>query len=296
MTPSPMFSRNQAPVRYLFGLLAALVCGCGETGNPDPPTQTAPAQQGAGSSDSEFAGSNPTSTSRPSLPPGKVPRGPDQYKVEFQTTKGNFVVQVHREWSPNGADRFYELVESGFYDQVKFFRAVEGFMVQFGISGDPAANDAWRDHRILDDPVVKSNVAGTISFAKPGMPNSRTTQVFINYQNNSNLDGMGFSPFGVVVEGMDVVRAINKEYDEEPSRYQQQIQEQGNVFLEQGWPRLDGVISARVIEQTPPKLDSTPSDEQAAPEKQTEPEKDADSAPADATQAVPSEAQPQSDD
>lgn len=187
------------------------------------------------------------------------PLAPDTYLVKFETTKGNFVVEVHREWAPLAADRFKELVEAKYYDGVKFFRAVSGFMVQFGISGDPAANSVWRENRIPDDKVTQTNARGTITFATSG-PNARTTQVFINYENNPRLDGMGFAPFGKIIEGMAVVDALNQEYGEEPSKYQGRIQEEGNAFLEQAFPRLDGVLSATIIAAEPSADDDAPAD------------------------------------
>jgi peptidyl-prolyl cis-trans isomerase A (cyclophilin A) len=194
---------------------------------------------------------------RPSAAPPPVPtapslhtdvsQAPESFRVKFVTTKGEFVVAVYRDWAPQGADRFRELVDAGFYDGCKFFRAIEGFMVQFGINGDPAVSAQWRDKRIPDDPVKQSNTRGKITFAMAG-PNSRTTQLFINYVDNSRLDADGFAPFGEVVEGMDVVDSLNKEYGGEPSNFQAEIQEQGNSFLEQRYPRLDAILTARVIE------------------------------------------------
>jgi peptidyl-prolyl cis-trans isomerase A (cyclophilin A) len=172
---------------------------------------------------------------------------PDTFQVEFETTKGNFVIEVQRRWSPNGAGRFYELVQSGYYNGCKFFRAVPGFMVQFGISGDPALNTKWRETPIPDDPVQESNQPGFVTFAKSALPNSRTTQIFINYGDNSRLDSDGFAPFGKVISGMDVVNSLEQSYGEEPSRFQQQIQEQGNAFLESQFPKLDAIIAATVI-------------------------------------------------
>jgi len=190
----------------------------------------------------------PTSVpTAPSLGPAAA-NAPETFRVKFTTTKGDFVVAVHRDWAPNGADRFRELVEAGYYDGCKFFRAVKGFMVQFGINGDPALNEKWRENRIPDDPVQQSNLRGRITFATSG-PHSRTTQLFINYGDNSRLDGMGFAPFGEIVEGMDVVDQLNQEYDEEPSRYQDKIQSEGNAFLEQAYPRLDGIVTAKIVEQ-----------------------------------------------
>lgn len=175
-------------------------------------------------------------------------KGPGHYRVKFETTKGDFVVQVHREWSPYAADRFHELVKGGVYDQAKFFRAVKGFMVQFGIPADPKLSTEWREKFIPDDPVVKSNLRGYVTFAKPSMPNSRSTQVFINTADNARLDAMGFSPFAEVVEGMDVVDALNTEYGEETTQRQMQIYAEGNAFLEKEYPNLDGIKTATVID------------------------------------------------
>jgi peptidyl-prolyl cis-trans isomerase A (cyclophilin A) len=175
-------------------------------------------------------------------------KGPEHYQVKFETTKGDFVVQVHREWSPYGADRFHELVNAGVYDNAKFFRAVQGFMVQFGIAGDPKISAEWKEKFIPDDPVVKSNVRGYVTFAKPGMPNARTTQVFINTVDNARLDAMGFSPFAEVIEGMDVVEALNAEYGEDPTPRQMEIYAEGNALLEKEYPNLDGIKKATVIE------------------------------------------------
>lgn len=169
------------------------------------------------------------------------------YRVKFTTTKGDFVVAVYRDWAPLGADRFKELVEMRFYDGCKFFRVVKGFVVQFGIHKDPAVSAMWRDRRIEDDPVKVSNTRGKITFATSG-PNSRTTQVFINYGDNSRLDAMGFAPFGEVVEGMDVVDQLYAEYGEAPSQQQAEIQAQGNAFLEEQYPLLDAVIKAVILE------------------------------------------------
>jgi peptidyl-prolyl cis-trans isomerase A (cyclophilin A) len=190
----------------------------------------------------------PPIASAPALGGGAAtPSGPGDFQVKFETTKGDFVIEVHRDWSPNGADRFKELVEAKFYDGVKFFRVIDGFMVQFGISGDPAQSAIWREKTIPDDPVKQSNTRGYVTFAKTGMPNSRTSQLFINFADNSNLDGQGFAPFAKVVAGMDVVDALNKEYGGAPSEYQPEIQEQGNAFLEAKFPNLDAVKTARIV-------------------------------------------------
>lgn len=168
---------------------------------------------------------------------------PDTYKVKFETTKGDFVVEVQKSWAPLGAERFNELITSGFYNEARFFRIVPGFVVQFGLPADPAKVDAYKE--FPDDPVKQSNSKGTLTFATRG-PNSRTTQVFINLGNNARLDSMGFSPFGLVVEGMDVVEKLYSGYGEAPN--QMQIRSSGNKYLESSFPNLDGIKSATVLE------------------------------------------------
>ncbi|HEY9227842.1 MAG TPA: peptidylprolyl isomerase [Gemmatimonadaceae bacterium] len=176
---------------------------------------------------------------------------PDSFRVAFQTSKGRFVVQVNRAWAPQGADRFFELIRSHFYDENRFFRVVPGFVVQWGISDDKAVNDAWGDKPIPDDPVTHPNELGTITFATPARPNARTRQVFINLGNNQQLDGMGFAPFGRVVEGMSVVESINSEYGERPD--QTQAEALGNKYLARMFPNLDYVKTARFLRPTPAK-------------------------------------------
>ena len=174
---------------------------------------------------------------------------PAVYKAKFDTSKGAFVVEVHRDWAPNGADRFYNLVKNGFYDNARFFRVIDGFMVQFGISGDPNIASVWRDANIKDDPVKQSNRRGTITFATAG-PNTRTTQVFINFGDNAPLDGQGFSPFGKVVSGMEVVDSLYKGYGEGAPHGngpdQGRIQQQGNAYLEKDFPELDFIKTATI--------------------------------------------------
>ena len=176
-------------------------------------------------------------------------QAPAAYKVKFDTSKGPFVVEVTRAWAPKGADRFYNLVKSGFYDNVRFFRVISGFMVQFGINGDPGVMGRWRTAQIGDDPVTQSNKRGTITFAMAG-PNTRTSQVFINFADNANLDGMGFSPFGRIVSGMNVVDALNAEYGEGAPRGrgpdQSRLQSEGNTYLMKDFPRMDYVKKATI--------------------------------------------------
>jgi peptidyl-prolyl cis-trans isomerase A (cyclophilin A) len=184
------------------------------------------------------------------VPPAQPEQAPAVYKARFVTSKGEFVIEVQRAWAPLGADRFYNLVKTGFFDKVKFFRAISGFMVQFGINGDPAISSAWRNTSIKDDPVVKSNTRGFMTFATAG-PNTRTTQVFINLVNNARLDASGFSPFGQVVTGMEVVDSLYSGYGEgAPSGMgpnQGRIEKEGNAYLERDFPRLDAVVNATIV-------------------------------------------------
>jgi peptidyl-prolyl cis-trans isomerase A (cyclophilin A) len=183
------------------------------------------------------------------LDPSKLnAAAPATFKAKFETTKGDFVVEVQRAWSPQGADRFYNLVKNGFYDDQRLFRVVPGFVVQWGISGDPEISGKWRAASIQDDPVKESNKRGTITFAKTGSPNSRTTQVFINYKDNTNLDGMQFAPFGKVVSGMEVVDKFNAEYADRPTGQQNEMQAQGNAFLDKSFPNLDRIKKATIVE------------------------------------------------
>jgi peptidyl-prolyl cis-trans isomerase A (cyclophilin A) len=176
-------------------------------------------------------------------------RAPATYKARFDTSKGTFVLELHRDWAPNGADRFYNLVKNGFYDNVRFFRVISGFMVQFGINGDPRISAKWREARIPDDPVRQSNARGNITYAMAG-PNTRTSQVFINFANNSPLDGQGFAPFGRVVSGMKVVDSLYSGYGEGAPRGkgpdQGRIQFEGNAYLGKNFPRLDFVKKASI--------------------------------------------------
>ncbi len=173
-------------------------------------------------------------------------QAPDRFKVGFETSAGNFVIAVERDPAPRGADRFYNLVMNGFYDEQRFFRVVPDFVVQFGIHGDPEIAARWRNARIEDDLVEIGNGRGTIAFAKSSQPHSRTTQVFINYKDNQRLDDMGFATFGSVVEGMEVVDAINSQYGQDPD--QGQIQRRGNAYLSENYPELDYILQARVID------------------------------------------------
>jgi len=177
-------------------------------------------------------------------------RAPATYKVKFDTSAGEFVIQVTRDWAPHGADRFYNLVRNGFYDEARFFRAIANFMVQFGINGDPGVSAVWRNAMLPADPVKQSNLRGYITYAMGASPTTRTTQVFINFRNNTNLDKMGFAPFGQVVSGMDVVDKINTVYGEGAPRgkgpEQGRVQAEGNAYLIKNFPKLDYIKKASV--------------------------------------------------
>jgi peptidyl-prolyl cis-trans isomerase A (cyclophilin A) len=170
---------------------------------------------------------------------------PEKFQAKFETSKGSFIVDVTRAWAPNGTDRFYNLVKNGYYDNCRFFRVVEKFIVQFGINGDPNLNTVWRSARIPDDKPAQSNSRATMTFATAG-PNTRTTQLFINFGDNSFLDSQGFAPFGKVEQGMDVVESITAKYGEKPD--QGRIQKEGNAYLEQTFPEMDYIKTATIVQ------------------------------------------------
>ena len=174
---------------------------------------------------------------------------PATFKVNVDTSAGTFVIEVRKALSPNGADRFYNLVKNGYYDNVRFFRVIPNFMVQFGINGDPAVNTAWRSARIAVDPVKTSNKRGFITYAMGGSPDTRTTQVFINFKDNANLDALGFAPFGEVVSGMDIVDkiyAVGEGAPRGPGPDQGRIQAEGNAYLTKEYPKLDYIKKATI--------------------------------------------------
>jgi peptidyl-prolyl cis-trans isomerase A (cyclophilin A) len=192
----------------------------------------------------------PVSAGDLSNPASLNEKAPATYKVKFDTSKGSFVVEVHRDWAPNGADRFYNLVKNGFYNDARFFRVISGFMVQFGINGNPQISKVWRDANIKDDPVKASNKRGMITFATAG-PDTRTTQVFINFGDNAGLDDQGFAPFGQVISGMDAVDALYAEYGEgAPQGHgpnQGVVQSMGNAYLAKAFPKLDYIKTATIL-------------------------------------------------
>ncbi|HSR70436.1 MAG TPA: peptidylprolyl isomerase [Acidobacteriota bacterium] len=172
---------------------------------------------------------------------------PASFLVRFTTTKGEFLVEAHRDWAPKGVDRLYNMVKIGYFEDIAFFRMVPGFITQFGLHGDPAVNRAWRSARLEDDPVTQPNLPGYLTFATAG-PNSRTVQLFINFgDNRASLDRQGFAPIGKVVSGMDVVESLYTGYGQQPN--QGQIHQQGNSYLKSNFPELDYIKSAEIVEQ-----------------------------------------------
>ena len=209
---------------------------------PKAPAKSSPAKSGA--SHTAAPATHPSLLNPASL----KAKAPAVFKAKFTTTAGDFVVEVHRDWAPLGADRFYNLVRYGYFTNAAFFRVVPGFVVQFGLSGDPAVNKVWKTATIQDDPVVQSNKRGSIVFATAGR-NTRTTQLFINFADNTRLDGMGFAPFGNVVEGMEVVDKIYPVYGESPR--QELITEQGDAYLKSNFRDIDKIKTARIVPAVP---------------------------------------------
>lgn len=186
---------------------------------------------------------------RPDAPEMKA-KAPERFKVRFTTSQGAFTISVDRTWAPLGADRFYHLVRGRFFEEARFFRVLEGFMVQFGIPADPAESTLWKEATIVDDPVTESNTRGMVSYATSGL-HTRTTQVFINYANNRKLDRSGFAPFGKVTEGMDIVDKFYSGYGEGapngdgPS--QKRMERLGNPYLQTDFPKLDYILKTEIL-------------------------------------------------
>lgn len=187
------------------------------------------------------------SGTRPAQPtPARLPqKDPNIVAVQLKTTKGDIVIELHKDWAPLGVARFRELVESGYFDGARFFRVVPGFVVQFGIAANPLLTAKWQGTEIQDDPVLQSNTRGIVTFATAGR-NTRTTQLFINLADNPRLDNMGFAPIGRVVRGMDAVDSIDSRYGEAPQ--QPRIEAEGEAYLSHEFPNLDKIISARIID------------------------------------------------
>ena len=188
-----------------------------------------------------FAGAGESNAAQASDEPA-----PATFRARFETSQGPFVIEVNREWAPLGADRFYTLVKGGFYDGVRFFRVLSGFMAQFGLSGDPKVQAAWASANLMDEPAKQSNLRGFVTFAKESSPNTRYTMVFINYKDNSYLDADGFAPFGQVVVGMDVVDKLYGGYGRTNVPDQRRIKSEGNVYLTSEYPKLDFIKTATI--------------------------------------------------
>ena len=225
-------------------LAVALLVISGFACKTDPPSVARDPAKGA---NDPVKPANPSALADPSLAKEQAPAS---YKAQFVTTKGAFVIQVTRDWAPLGADRFYNLVKVGYFNGTRFFRVIDGFMAQFGIHGDPGISAKWRGASIADEPVVQGNKRGRITFAKSG-PNSRTTQVFINFGDNSNLDAMGFPSFGEIASGMNVVDSLYKGYGEGAPNgkgpMQGRLQTEGNAYLAKEFPELDWIKEASII-------------------------------------------------
>jgi peptidyl-prolyl cis-trans isomerase A (cyclophilin A) len=190
----------------------------------------------------------PREALNPLLAPSRLTEtAPPTFRVRLETSAGDVVLLVHRDWAPLGVDRFYNLVKNRFYDDTRIYRVLDGFMAQFGMNGDPRVNVTWRNKVIVDDPVAHSNTRGTVSFAKGG-PHSRTTEVFINYRDNASLDERGFAPIAEVIQGMDVADGFYKAYGDGPPRgegpYQARVQAQGNAYLDAAFPELTRIEHA----------------------------------------------------
>ena len=226
--------------RMMTAVLVLAVAGCDPAAveapkPPAPPPPSAPAVSGPPLPAPLLDPTHPEATAI----------APSEFRAKFETSKGDFTVFVYRAWSPRGADRFYNLVRNGFYDETRFFRVVTDFVVQFGLAADPRVTAAWEKSNLIDDPVVQNNVKGMLCYAKSSAPHTRTTQIFINLKDNARLDGTGFSAFGKILEGMDVVEAITAQYGELPD--QERIRLQGNEYLKREFPNLDYVKKARIL-------------------------------------------------
>jgi peptidyl-prolyl cis-trans isomerase A (cyclophilin A) len=229
--------RNARPIAIEKLIFALAILGGGACGRSEAPPPPLGSQKTAASAGTTAAGATTAATTAPAT-------APDSFKVDFETSRGQFVVQIDRALAPQGADRFYQLVDAHFFDDGRFFRVVPGFVAQFGLPGDPKLNAAWDTKRLPDDSVKASNLRGTIVFATQG-PRTRTHQLFINLVDNARLDPMGFAPIGRVVEGMAAVDSLYSGYGDKPD--QMYIQTLGNDYLNRMFPKLDYIKSAKIV-------------------------------------------------
>lgn len=237
---------------FLLAAVSGLACDRGAAkpqaaGSADAKAGDAKAAKASDAKGSDADGIDPALLD----PFAATEQAPATFQVKFETTKGDFVVEVTRAWAPLGADRFYNLVKLGYFEDIAFFRVLDGFMAQFGLHGTPKVTSAWKTAPIKDDPVTQANKRGTLSFATSG-PNTRTTQLFINYGDNVPLDRMGFSPFGKVIEGMEVVDSLHKGYGEGAPKGsgpdQGKIEREGNAYLKARFPELDYIERATLVQ------------------------------------------------
>jgi peptidyl-prolyl cis-trans isomerase A (cyclophilin A) len=229
----------------LLAVAALMAAGCARQPEPakDAAKEAAEAEKAAAEERKKAEEQKAAEEKKAPAEQPKEAADANTFRVRFETSKGPFTVEVHRDWAPVGAERFHQLVKDRYFDGARFFRVVPNFVIQFGIAGDPAKTKKW-DKRIKDDPVKRTNKTGAVVFATAG-PNTRTTQLFINLRSNQFLDDQGFAPFGEVVEGMETVEKINAEYGEQPD--QQAIERRGNAYLNENFPRLDYIKAARIL-------------------------------------------------
>lgn len=235
--------KMKVPLIPVLPLMLTLQAGCGG---------------GADKAGDEGAGEEPPTPDVNVLlyyPDSLAETAPRNFRVRFETTKGEFTVEVDRAWAPHGADRFYNLVTNGYYDGVYFHRVMAGFMAQFGMHGEPQVQVRWAGANIQDDPVAVSNTRGTLTYAQTSRPNSRSTQLFINFRDNPGLDAQGFAPIGRVVEGMEVVDQLHSGYGDVANSRNggdgpdtRNIGYEGNAYLEENFPELDHIISAALVD------------------------------------------------
>jgi cyclophilin family peptidyl-prolyl cis-trans isomerase len=235
--------------------IVLVICGCFVLALPaaaQTPSSAPAKSPSSGDQSSAAPAAKPATYEAALLQPAALhAKAPDEYEVKFVTTAGDFTIKVTRAWAPNGADRFYNLVQHHFYDGASFFRVIKGFMAQFGLSAYPPVNVAWVNANIKDDPVKQSNHRGYITFAMSSQPNSRGTQVFINLVDNNFLDKSGFAPFGEVSEGMETVDKIYSGYGEGApdgnGPRQDYVGGRGHTYLEKSFPKLDVIRTATLV-------------------------------------------------
>ncbi|HEX8763921.1 MAG TPA: peptidylprolyl isomerase [Candidatus Acidoferrum sp.] len=241
---------------WIFVGLFALVTQAPAQTPAQTPAKPKPAGTSAGAAGKSAAASFDRTLLRPAMLKEKAP---ETFQVKFETTRGDFTMDVTRAWAPIGVDRFYNLVKHHYYDNMVVFRAVPGFVVQFGISSYPAVNAAWRSADIQDDPVTQGNKRGYVTYAKTSQPNSRSTQIFISFKDNSFLDSQGFAPFATVdAAGMKVVEMLYDQYGDQPTGEQDQISRQGKAYLDSKYPKLDVIKHATIVGAAAPATPSKP--------------------------------------